>query len=195
MKMTTQLKKTATVSKPMTVNRPTVVTTPIAHSMPETATVESKVPLTSFSHLTLWVGNAKQFSRFLQTTMGFEIIAYSGLETGERQRASWVLRNGDVIFEVASALGEDNDMGEFLHLHGDGVRDVCFTTTDVEKVYEHAVRNGAESLAAPITLKDKHGSAKMAAIKSIGDTTHTFVDRTQYTGAFLPGYEARPAVK
>lgn len=150
-----------------------------------------KAPLTAFSHLTLWVGNSKQFAKYLETTMGFEVVAYSGLETGERQRASWVLKNGDVVFEVVSALAEDNEIGDFLHKHGDGVRDVCFATTDVGKVHRNAVFNGAVSIAQPTQTQDKHGAVDIAAIKSIGDTTHTFVDRTQYTGPFLPGYEER----
>ncbi|OAP60440.1 4-hydroxyphenylpyruvate dioxygenase [Fonsecaea erecta] len=158
-----------------------------------------------YDHVAWWVGNAKQAAAFYVSRMGFERIAYRGLETGSRVVASHVVRNGEVVFVLTSPLhGPDSkvpwlsdddrtllkEMHDHLTTHGDAVRDVAFEVDDVAAVYDAAVVKGAYPVAAPRTTNDDFGSAKMASIKTYGDTIHTLIERQKYHGAFLPGYRA-----
>jgi len=158
-----------------------------------------------YDHVHWWVGNAKQAAAFYISHMGFERIAYRGLETGSRVLASHVVRNGDVTFVLTSPLQSpeskiaplsDEDRGllkeiqDHLRAHGDAVRDVAFEVDDVDAVYDAAVAKGAHSLHPPKTASDDFGSAKYAQIRTYGDTTHTIIERSQYKGAFLPGFRA-----
>ncbi|KAI1627820.1 4-hydroxyphenylpyruvate dioxygenase [Exophiala viscosa] len=152
-----------------------------------------------------WVGNAKQAAAYYVTRMGFERIAYRGLETGSRILASHVVRNGDVTFvltsplqssdcTIASLSDEDRkllrEMQDHLKTHGDAVRDVAFEVDDVAAVYDAAVAKGAHAVQRPKTVSDEFGSATYAQIRTYGDTIHTLIERQQYKGAFLPGYRA-----
>ena len=137
--------------------------------------------------------------------MGFERVAYRGLETGSKVVASHVIRNGDVTFVLTSPLHTpdakvawltDDDRAvlkeihDHLRAHGDAVRDVAFEVDDVTAVYDAAVAKGAYPVNGPRTTSDKFGATKLASIKTYGDTIHTLVERRQYSGAFLPGYRA-----
>ncbi|EXJ80924.1 4-hydroxyphenylpyruvate dioxygenase 1 [Capronia epimyces CBS 606.96] len=160
-----------------------------------------------YDHVHWYVGNAKQAAAFYVSRMGFERIAYRGLETGSRLVASHVVRNGDVTFVLTSPLqspdcttaslslsDEDRrllaEIHDHLRAHGDAVRDVAFEVDDVAGLYDAAVAKGAHSHQPPQTISDKSGSAMYAQIRTYGDTIHTLVDRQQYTGVFLPGYRA-----
>jgi 4-hydroxyphenylpyruvate dioxygenase len=150
------------------------------------------------------VGNAKQAASFYVTRMGFERVAYRGLETGSRTVASHVVRNGEVTFIFTSPLRDDayhpslsqedkaqlTEIHAHLKAHGDAVRDIGFQVDDVHSIYDAAVENGAHSVYPPKTLKDEFGSATYARIRTYGDTTHTLVERKDYKGAFLPGFRA-----
>jgi len=146
-----------------------------------------------FDHILFWVGNAKQAASFYTTRFGFEYYAYQGLETGQRHVSTHVLKRNDIYLAFASSYGpyehKDNEMGEHLLKHGDGIRDVAFTVEDCIKTYETATKRGAKSVRPPTELKDEHGTAIVASIQTYGDTIHTFVERKNFKGLFLPGFK------
>jgi len=142
-----------------------------------------------FDHITFWVGNAKQAASFYTTRFGFEVIGYRGLETGSRTTVSYALRQGDIVFILQSPLNPDNKaFSDFLGKHGDGVKDVAFAVDDVRAVYTRAVERGARSVREPWEETDEHGTVVFATIETYGDTEHTFVQRGNYKGSFLPNY-------
>ncbi|KAF5897853.1 4-hydroxyphenylpyruvate dioxygenase-like, partial [Clarias magur] len=143
----------------------------------------------SFDHLTFWVGNAKQAASFYCTKLGFEPLAYRGLETGSREVVSHVVKQGKIIYVFSSALNPGNkEMGEHLVKHGDGVKDIAFAVENCEFLVQKARERGAIILMEPHVLKDEFGSVKLAVLQTYGDTTHTLVERNGYTGLFLPGF-------
>ena len=135
------------------------------------------------------VGNAKQAKHFYQTQFGFEPIAYRGLETGDRERVSYVMRQEKIIFILTSPLFASSDLNEHLRLHGDGVIDVAFWVDDAREAWEFSTSRGAESAYEPIVLDDENGSIVKAGIRTYGDTIHSFVERKDYKGLFMPGFE------
>ena len=144
----------------------------------------------AFDHVHLYVGNAKQAAYYYQKLYGFEPFAYSGLETGQKEYASYALRQKRAIFVVSAPLWADSPMNEFLTRHGDAVRDIAFLVDDVEAAWHYTTSQGAKSVREPEISSDDNGSVKIAAIETYGDTIHTFIDRKEYKGLFLPGYEA-----
>ncbi|HEY3550690.1 MAG TPA: 4-hydroxyphenylpyruvate dioxygenase, partial [Gaiellaceae bacterium] len=149
---------------------------------------EDFMPLDGWDHVELWVGNAKQSAFFYEHAMGFTRTAYAGPETGVRDRASYVLEQGDVRFVVTSALREEHEITKHHARHGDGVRDIALTVPDATQAYREAVSRGARSVMEPRRDEDEFGTVERAAIATYGDTIHTFVDRSDYGGPFLPGY-------
>eukprot|EP00343_Euplotes_focardii_P006690 CAMPEP_0205821394 /NCGR_PEP_ID=MMETSP0206-20130828/7459_1 /ASSEMBLY_ACC=CAM_ASM_000279 /TAXON_ID=36767 /ORGANISM="Euplotes focardii, Strain TN1" /LENGTH=380 /DNA_ID=CAMNT_0053116843 /DNA_START=20 /DNA_END=1162 /DNA_ORIENTATION=- len=144
----------------------------------------------AFDHLRFYVGNAKQAASYYTSRFGFEHVAYQGLETGEREYCTHVIKNGAIVYAFTTALQPGNE--EFykqLETHGDGVKDVAFTVDDARGIYEKAVSRGAKSVREPEELKDENGSVIVASIQTYGDTIHTFVQRVDYTGPFLPGFK------
>uniref|UniRef100_A0AAQ4RR92 4-hydroxyphenylpyruvate dioxygenase n=1 Tax=Gasterosteus aculeatus aculeatus TaxID=481459 RepID=A0AAQ4RR92_GASAC len=143
-----------------------------------------------FDHITFWVGNAKQAASFYCNKMGFEPLAYRGLETDSRDVVSHVVRQGKIIYVFSSALNPGNkEMGDHLVKHGDGVKDVAFTVQDCDFLVQKAKERGAVIVKEPCTLQDKYGKVRLAVLQTYGDTTHTFVERAEYTGLFLPGFQ------
>jgi len=143
-----------------------------------------------FHHVELWVGNALQAASFFIARMGFEPVAYKGLETGSRDVVTHVVRQGRVVFAFSSPLEPNNMvMGDHQALHGDGVRDVSMLVSDCKGVYQRAVEAGAEGVLEPHEQKDEHGSVISATIRSYGDVLHTFVEKADYDGPFLPGFQ------
>lgn len=144
-----------------------------------------------FDHVTFWVGNAKQAASYYTTRFGFQPLAYRGLETGERQRVTHVVRKDQIVFAFVSALNPgDDEHAAHLGKHGDGVKDVAFHVDDVRGIYDKAVSRGAKALSPPTVVEDEDGSVTVATIQTYGDTTHTFVQRDSYKGIFLPGYKS-----
>ncbi|EGD78006.1 4-hydroxyphenylpyruvate dioxygenase [Salpingoeca rosetta] len=145
-----------------------------------------------FDHATFWVGNAKQAASFYTVRMGFEPLAYRGLETGDRDVVSHAVKQNDIVFVFKSALNPgNNEMGEHLTKHGDGVKDIAFTVEDCRGIYKRAIARGAKGVREPWEEKDEHGTVVFAQVQTYGDTTHTFVERTNYTATathFLPGF-------
>jgi 4-hydroxyphenylpyruvate dioxygenase len=144
-----------------------------------------------FDHATFWVSNAMQAASFYCTRLGFEPVAYSGLETGSREVVSHVIRQDKINFVFQSALNPGNDeIGDHVTKHGDGIKDIAFTVEDCRGIYQRAVSRGAKSVREPWEESDEHGTVVMAKVQTYGDTTHTFVERTNYKGDFLPGFSA-----
>jgi 4-hydroxyphenylpyruvate dioxygenase len=149
---------------------------------------EDFMPLLGWDYVELWVGNAKQAAYFYEHAMGFTRTAYAGPETGVRDRASYVLEQGDVRFVVTTALREDHEISRHHARHGDGVRDIALTVPDAKEAYRQAVQRGARGVLEPTHVDDEFGSLELAAIATYGDTIHTFVNRADYAGPFKPGY-------
>ncbi|KAK6596703.1 4-hydroxyphenylpyruvate dioxygenase [Botrytis cinerea] len=165
-----------------------------------------------YDHITWYVGNAKQAASYYCTRLGFQTIAYKGLETGSRYIASHVVANGKIRFVLTSpvkaysGLKDDEpitekerellrEIYEHLEKHGDAVKDVAFEVDDVASVYYNAVEQGAVGVQKPIKGKDEDGDVTTAIIRTYGDTTHTLISRSNYSGTFLPGYRATPLSK
>jgi len=143
-----------------------------------------------FDHLHFWVGNAMQAAAWYTGRFGFEPVAYRGLETGSRSVVSHVLRMNKIFFVFSSTLVPVNqEMAEPLTRHGDGVKDVAFTVDDTRAIFAEAVKRGAKVVKEPEELKDEDGVVITASVQTYGDTTHTFVERKNYKGIFLPGFQ------
>jgi 4-hydroxyphenylpyruvate dioxygenase len=146
------------------------------------------MPLLGWDHVELWVGNAKQAAYWYEHALGFDRVAYAGPETGVRDRASYVLEQGEIRFVLTSALGSDSEIGRFAAKHGDAAKDVALQVPDAAAAYEEAVGRGARGVAEPHWVDDEHGRVQLATIATYGENVHTFVDRADYAGPYLPGY-------
>jgi 4-hydroxyphenylpyruvate dioxygenase len=136
-----------------------------------------------------WVGNARAFTGFLMSAFGFECTAYAGPETGVRDKASYVLEQGDVRFVVSGALTPDSPIAAHVQAHGDGVHDLAWLVDDADGAFDAAVARGARVVRTPWCEDDDIGTLRLAQIGTYGETVHTFVDRRRYTGTQLePGY-------
>ncbi|NNF06475.1 MAG: 4-hydroxyphenylpyruvate dioxygenase [Candidatus Eisenbacteria bacterium] len=149
-----------------------------------------ELPIKSIHHVEFWVGNAKQAEYFYRNAFGFERIAYSGPETGVRDRASYVLKQGKIRFVFTSPMGPDGEISEHIKRHGDGVRDIAFEVESADKSFKLATERGGVSASEPHEVSDGGGAARMAAIHTYGDTIHSFVEKNGYQGPFLPKFEA-----
>jgi 4-hydroxyphenylpyruvate dioxygenase len=149
------------------------------------------LPINGTDHIEFYVGNAKQAAYYYQSAFGFELIAYAGPETGVRDRASYVLQQNKVRLMFTTALRPDSVIADHVHRHGDGVKVLALWVDNAEKSFAETTRRGAKAAAEPRTLRDEHGEVKTASIHTYGDTIHTFVERRNYRGAFMPGFQAR----
>jgi 4-hydroxyphenylpyruvate dioxygenase len=145
-------------------------------------------------HVEFLVGNAWQAAFFYQQAFGFSQTAYAGLETGRRSHTSYLLAQADVRFLFTTPLHPDDLMSEHVRKHGDGVRDIAFEVENADKAFAAALSAGAEAAIHPETLTDKYGSVRRAAIRTYGDTIHSFISKNGYQGSFLPGFDPVPAV-
>ncbi|MGC3943125.1 MAG: 4-hydroxyphenylpyruvate dioxygenase [Chryseolinea sp.] len=148
------------------------------------------LPLKGTDYIELYVGNAKQSAHYYQHAFGFERVAYSGPETGNREFASYVLQQGKVRLVLTTAMNPDGDIAAHVQRHGDGVKVLALWVDDATKAYDETIKRGAISAAKPKHTKDEYGEVVTASIRTYGDTVHTFVERTNYKGPFLPGYVA-----
>ncbi len=154
-------------------------------------TTPDNFPLKGTDHIEFYVGNAKQAAYYYQAAFGFELVAYRGPETGMRDRASYVLQQGKIRFVLTSAFDPAHEIAQHVAKHGDGVKILALWVDDANLAWETAVARGAVSTAEPRILEDEHGIARVASIKTYGDTWHTFVQRGDYDGPFLPGFVAK----
>jgi 4-hydroxyphenylpyruvate dioxygenase len=146
------------------------------------------MPLHGIDHVELWVGNAAQAAFFYREAFGFEQVAYAGLETGVRDRVSFVLQQGRIRLVLTGALTPGHEIGEHHARHGDGVKVIALSVPDAGYAYRTAVERGAQGVVEPHEVSDEHGTVKLATIAAYGETLHTFVERDGYDGAFMPGY-------
>lgn len=149
------------------------------------------LPLNGTDHLEFYVGNAKQAAYYYQAAFGFAQVAYAGPETGQRDRASYVLQQGKIRLVLTTALTPDSEIAHHVQRHGDGVKVLALWVDDAEKSFRETVSRGARPAAALQVLTDAYGEVKMASIFTYGDTVHTFVERKNYHGPFMPGYVGR----
>jgi len=143
-------------------------------------------------HVRFYVGNAKQAAFFYRKLLGFSQLAYSGLETGVRDETSYLLGQGNIRFVFTSPLRSGAPAGEFVYRHGDGVRDIAFEVEDADAAYAEALRRGARPAAEPHDLADDGGVVRRAAIRTYGDTIHSFISPGDFRGTFLPHFRVAP---
>ncbi|WP_394353216.1 4-hydroxyphenylpyruvate dioxygenase [Flammeovirga aprica] len=149
------------------------------------------LPINGTDHIEFYVGNAKQAAYFYQAAFGFELLAYSGPETGVRDRSSYVLQQGKLRFVFTTSLSSNSEISDHVHKHGDGVKVLALWVDDARKSFDETVKRGAVPVHTPRVMADDNGEVVMASIKTYGDTIHTFVERKNYKGTFLPKFEAR----
>lgn len=148
------------------------------------------LPINGTDHIEFYVGNAKQAALYYQHCLGFELVAYAGPETGVRDRASYVLKQDKIRFVLTTSMQPDSEIAEHVRKHGDGVKVLALWVDDATKSFQETTVRGAEPAHAPKKLSDSFGEVTVASIKTYGETIHTFVDRKNYKGPFLPGYVA-----
>jgi 4-hydroxyphenylpyruvate dioxygenase len=156
-----------------------------------TADERDPMPLLGIDHIELFVGNAKQAAYYYVHAFGFKEVAYSGLETGVRDRASHVLQQGRIRLVLTGALASDSPISAHQHKHGDGVKVIAVAVPDVDHAWAHALEHGAKAIEEPHAISDEHGTVRLATISTYGETLHTFVERGDYKGPFLPGFAER----
>lgn len=149
------------------------------------------LPIKGIDHVELFVGNAKQAAHFYRTGFGYTPTAYSGLETGQRGHASYVVEQGMIRLVLTASLGPDDAVARHTRLHGDGVGVIALSVPDTAAAYRESTARGATGAIPPTALEDDHGVYRYSAIRCYGDTLIKFVDRSDYKGPFAPGYTAR----
>jgi 4-hydroxyphenylpyruvate dioxygenase len=159
----------------------------IGHKEVAVSNQEDSFPIQGLDYIQFFVGNAKQAAHYYRS-LGFTPVAYMGLETGSRDRVSWVVQQGDVRLVFTGALSDDSAITDHVKRHGDGVHDVALTVPDAEEAYRVAMERGATSVAEPEVLEDEHGKIVKAAIATYGETIHSLVSRQNYSGTFFPGF-------
>jgi len=152
---------------------------------------EDFLPIKRIDHVEFYVGNAKQAAHFYHTGFGFTHTAYSGLETGSRSTASYVLEQGEIRLVLTTALGPDHPISRHCFVHGDGVGVIALEVPDATSAYHESTQRGATGAIPPTTVEDEQGILCYSAIRCYGDTLIKFVDRSDYMGAFAPGFIAR----
>ena len=148
-------------------------------------------PVTGWDAVVWAVGNATQAALYYQAIYGMELVAYSGPETGNRDHHGYVLRSGATRFVLTGAVNPASPLADHHRRHGDGIVDIALEVPDVDRCVAHARAQGATVLAEPHDVTDEHGTVRMAAIATYGETRHSLVDRSRYTGPYLPGYVER----
>ncbi len=159
-------------------------------TLESTTTTTDFLPLNGTDHIEFYVGNAKQSAYYYQTAWGYKFVAYSGPETGVRDRASYVLQQGKIRLVLTTAINPNSDIAEHHKTHGDGVKFLSLWVDDATKSFEETVKRGAKPFMEPTKFEDEHGYVIISAIHTYGDTVHKFVERSNYHGPFLPGFIA-----
>jgi 4-hydroxyphenylpyruvate dioxygenase len=152
-------------------------------------TVTDTFPINGTDYVEFYVGNAKQASHYYRTAFGFQLVAYRGPETGTRDRASYLLQQNKVRLILTSPISPDHPAAAHVAKHGDGVRDIALWVDDAREAFEVAVERGARPAQQPTVLKDDGGEVVLAAIHTYGDTIHSLVERRNYRGLFMPGFQ------
>ncbi len=160
-----------------------------AHLNPNAAAeAQDFLPLNGIDHVEFWVANAKQAAAYYRALWGFTQVAYAGLETGVRDRASYVMVQNDIRFVFTAPLTPDGELAEQVRKHGDGVHDIAFAVDDVASAWQETTKRGARSALEPSGAEGEKGTLRRSAIHTYGEVIHSFVDRSDYHGTFAPGY-------
>lgn len=147
------------------------------------------LPINGTDYVELYVGNAKQAAHYYKTALGFQELAYAGLETGLRDRTSYVLQQGKIRIVLTSPFDPDSDISHHIRMHGDGVKVIALWVDDAYDAFEQTTKRGAKPYLQPETVKDAFGEIRRSGIHTYGDTVHIFVERKNYKGLFMPGFE------
>ncbi len=167
-----------------------------AHVNPNAAAeAQDFLPLKGIDHVEFWVANAKQATAYYRALWGFTPVAYAGLETGVRDRASYVMVQNDICFVFTAPLTPEGELAEHVMKHGDGVHDIAFAVDDVGSAWEETTKRGARSALEPSEVEGAKGTLRRSAIHTYGEVIHSFIDRSDYHGTFAPDYHRirRPA--
>ena len=148
------------------------------------------LPLKGTDHVEFYVGNARQAAHYYRSAFGMRLVAYAGPETGQRDRASYVVQQGKIRFVLTTPLRSEHTIAEHIYRHGDAVHAIALWVDDARQAWHETTSRGAISVDAPHVQSDEHGAAVLASIRTYGDTIHTFVERSGYSGPFLPGFRA-----
>jgi 4-hydroxyphenylpyruvate dioxygenase len=151
-------------------------------------------PVKGLDYIRFYVGNAKQAAHFYSSGFGMTAVAYRGPEQGFRDHAEYVLTSGSARFVFAGPVHADAPAAIHHAKHGDGIADIALEVPDVDKAYEHAIKQGATGIEEPHDETDDHGTVRVAAIATYGETRHSLIDRSKYRGPFRPGFVAREAI-
>jgi 4-hydroxyphenylpyruvate dioxygenase len=164
--------------------------TTIAAPKTKTAPTAEKdfLPLQGTDYVEFYVGNAKQAAHFYKTAFGFQSLAYSGPETGVKDRASYAIRQNKLTLLLTTPVRANNSIADHIYKHGDGVKALALTVDDATSAWEETTKRGGKSYMKPKTLSDKHGEVVMSGIHTYGDVVHLFVERENYRGPFMPGF-------
>ena len=163
-------------------------------TQPNTIGTEDFLPLRGTDHIEFYCGNAKQSAYYYQSAWGFELVAYAGLETGLRDRASYVLRQGKITLVLTSSFDPESEISAHVRKHGDGVKFLSLWVDDARSAFEETVKRGAKPYMEPTVMQDEFGEVVVSGIHTYGDTIHKFVQRNNYNGPFLPGYKAKESL-
>lgn len=155
----------------------------------QTHTEVDFLPLNGTDHIEFYCGNAKQSAYYYQTAWGYKLVAYAGPETGLRDKASYVLEQNKVRLVLTTAMHPDHEISEHVRKHGDGVKYLSLWVDDAAKSFEETVKRGAVPVMEPTRFEDENGFVIVSAIKTYGETVHKFVQRSGYSGPFMPGYK------
>lgn len=153
------------------------------------AQAENFLPINGTDYIEFYVGNAKQAAHFYKSAFGFQSLAYAGPETGVRDRSSYVLQQGKIKLVLTSGLSSDSPICEHVKKHGDGVKMLALWVDDAYDAFEQTTQRGGQPYLEPTTLTDEFGEVKMSGIYTYGETVHLFIERKNYEGAFMPGYQ------
>src|ERR1043166_4817086 len=146
------------------------------------------LPLQGTDYVEFYVGNAKQAAHFYKTAFGFQSLAYSGPETGVKDRASYAIRQNKLTLVLTTPMRAKNPIADHIYKHGDGVKAIALRVNDATSAWEETTKRGGKSYLKPTTLKDNDGEVVMSAIHTYGDVVHLFIERENYRGAFMPGF-------
>jgi len=165
---------------------PTTIAAPKVKRIPEAE--EDFLPLHGTDYVEFYVGNAKQAAHFYKTAFGFQSLAYSGPETGTKDRVSYAIRQNKLTLVLTTPLRPNNPIADHVHKHGDGVKAIALRVEDASSAWEETTKRGGKSYMEPKTLSDKHGEVVMSGIHTYGEVVHLFIERQNYRGPFMPGF-------
>ena len=152
------------------------------------AKAQDFLPINGTDYVELYVGNAKQAAHYYKTAFGFQSQAYAGLETGMKDKTSYVLIQDKIRLVLTTSFDPDSEISNHVRKHGDGVKFISLWVDDARKAYEETIKRGAKSYLEPTVVKDENGEIVKAGIHTYGETIHMFIERKNYKGVFMPGY-------